>query len=311
MLSEQVRLVVDRTTKTRLRFIASTAFTMFTVSVDGALTSVIETDGTLTQPLPLASFEMNVAQRVSVLVDWSSVPANINAVYIRVNASISMYPIPIDAPAPYEIDITSPLYIPNAQPLNPNITAVVQFTSGATTVAPNYVGVLESASTAITDSNQINVLPIDVNYAPAATHFFYSEIEFYADDSGVNRAHFNNISSMPMGYPLLYKYELGVDVPTAASFDYSTADFATQSGNLVGIFDYSHLTPIKYNSLAQYYLPYGAVIEEFIFNSDTGDHPIHKHSHPFWLVATSEDPDAATRNRANYPRRDTVTVLAG
>ena len=37
---------------------------------------------------------------------------------------------------------------------------------------------------------------------------------------------------------------------------------------------------------------------------------MHKHTSPFWLIATSQWPDAASANAANYPRRDTVSIPA-
>ena len=64
---------------------------------------------------------------------------------------------------------------------------------------------------------------------------------------------------------------------------------------------------IEYDDAARYYIPYGAVVDITVTNTDTGEHPIHFHGHPFWIVATSDLPNTDTY-AANYARRDVVSV---
>ena len=57
-------------------------------------------------------------------------------------------------------------------------------------------------------------------------------------------------------------------------------------------------------------LPYGAVVEMFYNNTDGGGHPFHLHGHNFWVISTSEYPEAETLYANNYVYRDVVTVPA-
>ena len=114
---------------------------------------VIEVDGTDTVPYPVASFTINAAQRVSVLVDWAQVSGAFGAVYVRVTgeappppslppslpwphhsafpplllppaALTDMYPVPLDFVPPYEEGT-------NISRLDPEYRAVVQAGRGA------------------------------------------------------------------------------------------------------------------------------------------------------------------------------------
>ena len=47
-----------------------------------------------------------------------------------------------------------------------------------------------------------------------------------------------------------------------------------------------------------------------INNTDGGGHPFHLHGHNFWVVATSNEPDAEIVYKGKYVLRDVVTVPA-
>ena len=299
---------VDRTSKSRFRFIAANALSMYNVSIDGVKMLVIETDGTTVHPLPVSYFLLNPGQRVSVLVDWNNVPVAIKSIYVRVTAVAAMYATNITDYVPY-------YDVPGAQPLDPNWLGIVQFQNRPLQM-PNYNGVLSGPrAPPPSDSNLIETKPLDVKIAPAPTHYMYTEIDFFTPATnvlgspngaellaGVNYASFNNISSMPQNaVPTLFSY-LTDSVPTGTKFDISSAA-QSQLPATVG-----KLKSIYYNRNGQYSLPYQAVVENVIYNTDTGDHPIHKHTHPFWVVSSSEYPEAEQDNAGNYPRRDVVTV---
>ena len=55
-------------------------------------------------------------------------------------------------------------------------------------------------------------------------------------------------------------------------------------------------------------IPYGSVVEVFINNTDGGEHPFHWHGHNFWVVATSDYPNAETLYANSYLLRDVVSV---
>ena len=67
---------------------------------------------------------------------------------------------------------------------------------------------------------------------------------------------------------------------------------------------------ILYDANATYYLPYGAVIDVLINNTDGGEHPIHFHGHAFWVIATSVFEEAENLFSHNWVRRDVVSVPA-
>ncbi|CAF1182140.1 unnamed protein product [Adineta steineri] len=60
-----------------------------------------------------------------------------------------------------------------------------------------------------------------------------------------------------------------------------------------------------------YLIPYLAVVEVVINNEASGEHPFHLHGHNFWIVATSDYPEAETLYAGDYIQRDTVSVPAG
>ena len=89
--------------------------------------------------------------------------------------------------------------------------------------------------------------------------------------TGINRAYFNHISSphaLDIPVPVLYDYLLG-NIPAVNITDLQPS---TDLPN-----------PILYDASGQYILPYGAVIEVLISNTDSGEHPIHFHGHQFWV----------------------------
>jgi iron transport multicopper oxidase len=72
----------------------------------------------------------------------------------------------------------------------------------------------------------------------------------------------------------------------------------------------SELPTIQSDENGHYLVPYQAVVDIFLNNTDTGDHPFHLHGHTFWIIATSDYPEAETLYAGDYMQRDTVTVPA-
>ena len=88
--------VPSRTSKTLVHVIAATALSMFRVSVDGVNLQVVEVDSTVVVPLTVPSFTLNIAQRVSFVVDWATLtlPPGSSAgagVFFRASAMAEMY----------------------------------------------------------------------------------------------------------------------------------------------------------------------------------------------------------------------------
>ena len=117
---------------------------------------------------------------------------------------------------------------------------------------------------------------------------------FQADENGVNRAYFNGES-----------WKLPPPAVLARPWLLNSTAIAATAARLPG--QGAELECDAYTGCA---IPYGEVIEFFINNTDGGEHPIHLHGHEFWIVATSEAPDAEALYNPNYLRRDVVSIPA-
>ena len=191
LASGRITVGVERRGASRFRFIAANALSTFVVSIDGAALSVIEIDGTATRPFAVSQVELGPGQRVSLLVDWRSVPSNVTGVYLRVTATASAnesHSVPF-----YESDaINFPtLNVPGAMPRDMKHVSAVTFVANA---GVNYAaterlsGVTPLATPVDGTGYQFDALPLDALRAPDATHFAYSEIAFYNNSAGVNLA---------------------------------------------------------------------------------------------------------------------------
>jgi iron transport multicopper oxidase len=52
------------------------------------------------------------------------------------------------------------------------------------------------------------------------------------------------------------------------------------------------------------------VLDIFLNNTDTGEHPFHLHGHNFWILATSDYPEAESLYAGDYIQRDVVSIPA-
>ncbi|CAF4238340.1 unnamed protein product, partial [Rotaria sp. Silwood2] len=57
-----------------------------------------------------------------------------------------------------------------------------------------------------------------------------------------------------------------------------------------------------------YLVPYQAVVDIRLENKDEDEHPFHLHGHSFWIISTSENPQAKQRYRGAYIQPDVVSV---
>ena len=141
------------------------------------------------------------------------------------------------------------------------------------------------------ETNLVVARPYPPTKAPAATRFIYLEVVFQADDSGVNRAYLNGatfpgVTPAQLRSPMLFNTSYMASLPRPAE------------QNLVC------------DSVTPCVLPFGEVIELLINNTDGGEHPFHAHGHDFFVVATSEAPDAEALYGPVFLRRDVVSIPA-
>jgi len=303
----------SRGTKQRVRVTNAAAFSMWNVSVDGVPLTVIEVDGTTVEPLDLPYVVLNVAQRVSFVLDWSRMASSLvasPAVYIRVNAMPGMYPSappflckcacsPLTRALPAAYDPTEPddglEGSTSGKAFELTWLGVVRFTddgaapNGLPTYAPDSPPRVTLAPQA--ETNILVARPYPPTKAPAATRYIYLEVVFQADDSGVNRAYLNG-ATFPNFTPAQLRS------PTMFNGSY-LATLQPSAGQKLAC---DAVTPCV--------LPFGEVVEMLINNTDGGEHPFHAHGHDFFVVATSEAPDAEALYSPVFLRRDVVSIPA-
>jgi len=154
------------------------------------------------------------------------------------------------------------------------------------------------------DSNILDARPILSQKAPESTHILYFLINFANDEQKINRAYINHQTSIDstmnmttMYDPMHYHRSMSLkDVKSLIpkyQIDPSTRKFA-----------------ILGDANDPFIVPYNAVVDIFFNNTDTGEHPLHFHGHKFWIIATSDYPEAEYLYVDNYLRRDIVSVPA-
>lgn len=281
-----LRLPADRATPLRLRLINAASLNGFNVSVDGMPLSVIETDGFSVTPLDVPWVFIDVAQRVSVLLNWSRIDPSLSAapaLALRVTA-VGMSGKGAAAAAAS----TASLLSGAATPFNPLWIGTVYFDGTVDAAPPSTTPPLLALPAP--DANLMLAVPLPALAAPPATRTLDAWFGFANDASGVNRGYINNaayaLSPLAMAAPQLHTF-LSVDQPLAVR--------SPLEGALIG------------DGANPFVLPIGAVVDLTLHNLDTGLHPFHLHGHSFWLMDASDAPPGAGAGGV-HARRDVVSV---
>ena len=231
----------SRSTRQLVRVINTAAFSMWQVSVDGMPLVLTEVDGTPIEPLQLPYVVLNVAQRVSFVLDFSRLHPDIAdspAIFFRVEAMPSMYP---------SYDETEPnlgLYGEDDEPFETSWTGLIRFAESA---MPTYTDAPVLTLAPPADVNVQAARPYPPIAAPEPTMQLYLEIVFKDDGTGVNRAFLNGVSApqftaQQLAAPLLYEYASAAGGPIPAS-------------------------PLNGSGGQPFFLPYNAVVEFLINNT--------------------------------------------
>lgn len=299
--------------RVRFRIINAAAFSMYTVSIDGLPLHIIEVDSSPTVPYVVGSFTINVGQRVSFYIDWNELSFAADAVFIRFQAMLAMYPVDI---VNYIPPYASQQY-PYPTFFNPLYLAFLALNSANST--PSYsasdpVPVLSNVNARV-DTNLLDARPFDPvkNVVPPATHRLNLLVVFQPDTAGINRPSINDVT-----YTSDANYmHMRPDPPTGITSDLYAPllhQMATKP-NALGIpspkvEDGNPLPVIQSDKNGHYLIPYQAVVDILINNTDGGEHPFHLHGYTFWIIATSDYPQAETLFAGQYIQRDTVSVPA-
>ena len=327
---------VVRAKKTFFHLVAATALTSFGFCIDGVNLRVVEIDTTPVVPFTVPVLVLSPGQRVAFIVDWTTVPANFvgSNVFFHVQALPSSYAQSGTSSVPfYEAAYT------DARPLVPNFCGTLVFgalaadgtgqlptyyntttATGLSVVVPppasSNAGTAYSArNSSLGGLNLIDARPaVPVAMPNAGTHTLYARVAFANDALGVNRPSLNNISHTidPTGgvIPGLYTHMIYGTVEGGA-VQIDPAAFPLQAAPASGA-SFGAALPsaaIMYSAEGHYLVPSGAVVVLVLDNAaTTRTLPFHVHGGVFWIIATSDRPDAEAAYAGNYLRRDVVVV---
>ncbi|CAF4599003.1 unnamed protein product, partial [Rotaria sp. Silwood2] len=319
--SQSLFVKTSGATRIRFRIINAAAFSMYTVSIDGLPLHIIELDQTPVVPYTVSSFMINAAQRVSFYVnlnefDQNFVPPDVpptKSIYIRFKADTDMYPVDISS---YIAPYATP-YLPYPVFLNPLYLAILSLdSSNSLPTYPVNQATSGSSNPRSADQSDVNILrarPFNqANYVvPNATHTLNVVITFRRDSNNITRGYLNNVT-------------YGSDTNSVSSK--SASKECIISGKTTPLLHQMAANPKALTILApvtksinslpvlqsdgngHYLVPYQAVVDILLNNTDEGEHPFHLHGHSFWIISTSENPQAEQLYRGAYIQRDVVSV---
>ncbi|CAF3352797.1 unnamed protein product [Rotaria socialis] len=321
--SKSLFVTTSNATRIRFRIINAAAFSMFTVSIDGLPLHIIELDQTAVVPYTVSSFSINVAQRVSFYVNLKEfngtfVPRHmrpIKSVYIRFKADAEMYPVDIKSYiAPY-----ATWHVPYPIFLNPLYLAILSF--GSQHSLPKYSVDRTSSSLSSQalptqkDTNMLSARPFSQvnNRVPNATHRLELVIAIFPDSLNITRGYLNNVTygsnsnNIINGSGLTHSMVLSKTTPLLYQMATNPRAIAIPSPVRK---NNSSLPIIQSDGNGHYLVPYQAVVDILLVNQDDGEHPFHLHGHNFWIIATSDYPQAEQLYSTAYLQRDVVSVPA-
>ena len=296
-----------------IRLINSGSLCMFMFAIDGVALTVVELDGTEVAPYTVSSVMLNVAQRAVVIVSFADLRSrypSLRAVYYRVtmmpDADLTTDPFY----PPYEANFTQfnnwigTLHLD--APISTSPPAYTPTSANAPTLPANTADQLET--------NMLDARPlsygavrsgVSVGSVPAATHSLSLEIVFQNDASGVNLGYINDVSynmSSMTATTAMSSMMTDSMMPTLYAAYSSPASWSTATASASPV--------IVGDSMGNYNVPYGAVLDVTILNTDSGEHPFHLHGQPFWLIATSDYPAAEFQYEGAWLMRDTMSIPA-
>jgi FtsP/CotA-like multicopper oxidase with cupredoxin domain len=294
---------------------------MYNFSIDGLPLHIIEVDSTDTVPYSVNSFSINVAQRVSFYIHLSELdsfyntsgPSSTSSLFIRFQAVLSMYPVDIvNYIPPYESQCYP--YPTFFEPLYLAILSLDSTNSIPTYPASQPTPTLQNAVTPV-DTNLLAARPFDhdANGIPNATYYLNLVIAFYMATDGITYAFLNNVTYMSDANDMHLRPD-----PTQGITSDEYAPLIYQMATKPNGLDIpppllkagSQLPTIQSDGNGHYLVPYQAVVDIFLNNTDTGEHPFHLHGYNFWIIATSDYPEAEFLYQGDYIQRDTVSVPA-
>lgn len=175
----------------RLRIVNTAAFAMFYFWIDGHDMSIIEVDGTDTEPFPIDLITIAVAQRYSILVTARNDTSANWA--IHANMDTTMFDTVPDA-------------------LQPNLTSSVTYDQSASLTDLGFIDVYA-------DVPDVNLVPVAVEPMLPSTRTIVLEATFDTMTDGTNRAMFNQKTfNSPIVPGIFSEMSLGANATNEAAY---------------------------------------------------------------------------------------------
>ena len=167
----------------------------------------------------------------------------------------------------------------------------------------------------LVDTNLLAARPFDQNGGgiPNATHSLNLVIVFVLGTDGINHPLLNNVTySSDANYmPMRPDPQKGITSDLYAPLLHQMAKKPQQLEIPPPLLKpEGQLPTIESDQNGHYLVPYQAVVDIFLNNTDGAEHPFHLHGHSFWILATSDYPEAESLYAGDYIQRDTVSVPA-
>jgi FtsP/CotA-like multicopper oxidase with cupredoxin domain len=280
-----IHVIEDKTY--RFRLISAGAFSEFDFSIDDHVLTVVEADGTNTEPLNVETVRLSNAQRYSVLVKTKS-SSDSGGFWLR--ASMNTYCYDGDNPN-----------------LDANLKAILSYPTLTQKIIDNDGHVDEAYQPRTNKSRELDgsircqeldpsllvpAVPIKV---PPADEFIAIDASFQIGARAISLGYFNDSTYIPTsGIPNLQKL-------------HDAAQTANQS-----VLSHETNTPAWADNQFIVTIDKPKVIDLLINNYDDGAHPFHLHGYKMWELAHGQgyfEPEMySTINTTNPIRRDTIQM---
>jgi FtsP/CotA-like multicopper oxidase with cupredoxin domain len=235
----------------RLRFINTSAFTPFSISVDNHTLDIVEVDGTAVNPYPIHRFEIATAERYSAILTLNQ--STSTNYWFRASMNTNCYAA------------VNPV-------LDPNVLAVLTYTNSTSTPTDSQDWA-DAYDLVCQDLNSTLLIPSVVEQAPTADVLYELQFSFAIGANALDRAIVNGTTWLPSTEnPTIAQAIAGLKTSNASSFDAAGTISSAFSANQFVI----SLSDAK-------------VVDVIVTNFDDGSHPFHLHGHAFWIMATSQD----------------------
>ncbi|KAI3661912.1 hypothetical protein MP638_005953 [Amoeboaphelidium occidentale] len=276
----------------RVRIISAAALSMHELSFGDYSVNIIEIDGTAIEPFSVNQLQINAAQRISFLVDWTQW----NNFHMKVRAMHEEYDVNID-------DYISQYDLPGTPKLNP-----VYYVSILEENSLDDTGYIEPTGSIVLprDTNMIDAIPLNSQPLTAKPNkLLYINMTFKTGPEGYERGYFNGIS--------MNRKMVNRNPPLILDRKNVTSQNITakiEPSHMVAHLNLENLPIIQATEESHYRVSRGDIVEVLIENMDDGAHPIHFHGHKFYVISSSEFPEAEEANEGTFIKRDVVSVPA-